>query len=184
VLSRRSDVAAAEARLRAAVARSDAAWADLLPRLTIGGSFGVLAGSASDLSGDAARGWSLQPALSVPLLNLLQLVPLKEARESETRIALAAYEKVVLVAVADVEAGISVHRSSVERVRLLSERRDDAERALQIAEARYQAGSIDQLALIDTERTRRSAAMELAAAIAEHRIAVVQLYRAVGAATT
>jgi multidrug efflux system outer membrane protein len=180
-LSQRPDVGAADARLRAAIARSEAAWAELLPRLTIGGSFGVLAGSASDLSGAAARGWALQPALAVPLLNLLQLAPLKEARDAEARMALAAYENAVLGAVADVEASAGVHRSTVERVRLLSDRRDDAARALEIAEARYEAGTIDQLALIDAQRTRRDAAIDLAAAIAEHRIAVVQIYRAVGA---
>jgi outer membrane protein, multidrug efflux system len=181
VLNQRPDVSAADARLRAAVARSEAAWAEMLPKLTIAGSFGILAGGASDLSGDAARGWALRPALAVPLLNLLQLAPLKAARESEARLALAAYESAVLNAVADVEASAGVHRSSVQRVRLLSERRDDAERALQIAESRYEAGTIDQLALIDAQRIRRDAAIELAAAIAEHRIAVVQLYRALGA---
>lgn len=182
VLSRRPDVTAAEARFRAAVARSESAWADLLPRLALGGSFGVLAGSASDLSGEAARGWSLQPGLVVPLADLLRLAPLKAARDAEAREAFARYEGAVLGAIADVEASASVHRTSVDRVRLLSARRDDAERALQIAVARHEAGSIDQLALIDAQRTRRSAAIELAAAIAEHRIAVVQLYRAVGAA--
>lgn len=181
VLNQRPDVTAAEARFRAATARSEAAWADLLPRLTLGGSFGVLAGGASDLSGGAARGWALQPGLIVPLFDLLRLAPLKQARDAEARIALAQYENAVLSAIADVEASAGVHRSSVDRVRLLSARRDDAERALQIAAARYEAGSIDQLALIDAQRTRRTAAIELAAAIAEHRIAVVQLYRALGA---
>jgi NodT family efflux transporter outer membrane factor (OMF) lipoprotein len=181
VLNQRPDVTAAEARFRAATARSEAAWADLLPRLTLGGSFGVLAGGASDLSGDAARGWALQPGLIVPLFDLLRLAPLKQARDAEARIALAQYENSVLNAIADVEASAGMHRTSVDRVRLLSARRDDAERALQIAAARYEAGSIDQLALIDAERTRRTAALELAAAIAEHRIAVVQLYRALGA---
>lgn len=180
VLNQRPDVMAAEARLRAATARSEAAWADLMPRLTLGGSFGVLAGGASDLSGDAARGWALQPGLVVPLFDLLRLAPLKKARDAEARIALAQYENSVLNAIADVEASAGVHRSSIDRVRLLSSRRDDAERALQIAATRYEAGSIDQLALIDAQRTRRSAAMDLAAAIAEHRIAVVQLYRALG----
>jgi NodT family efflux transporter outer membrane factor (OMF) lipoprotein len=181
VLNQRPDIAASEARLRAATARSEAAWADMLPRLTLGGAFGVLAGSASDLSGDNARGWSIQPGLAIPLFDLLRLAPLKQAREAEARIALAQYENSVLNAIADVEASAGVHRSSVDRVRLLSERRDDAERALQIAAARYEAGSIDQLALIDAQRTQRTAAIELAAAIAEHRIAVVQLYRALGA---
>jgi NodT family efflux transporter outer membrane factor (OMF) lipoprotein len=181
VLTRRPDVGAADARLRAAIARSEAAWADMLPRLALGGSFGVLAGSASDLGADAARGWALQPSLAIPLLDLLQLAPLKEARDAEARIALAAWEGAVLAAIADVEASAGAHRSSVERVRLLAGRRDDAERALQIAEARYEAGSIDQLAVLDAQRSRRAAAIELAAAIAEHRIAVVRLYRAIGA---
>jgi NodT family efflux transporter outer membrane factor (OMF) lipoprotein len=180
VLTQRPDVAAAELRLKAATARSDAAWAEMLPRLTFGGSVGLLAGSASDLSGDAARAWSLQPALTIPLLDLLQLAPLRAAREAESRIALAAYEKAMLTAVADVEASAASYRATTERVVLLSSRRDDAARALQIAEARFAAGSIDQLALIDAQRTRRSAALELAAAIAEHRVAVVELYRALG----
>ena len=161
--------------------RSEAAWADLLPRLNVGGSLGVLAGRSSDLSGDAARLWSVHPALAVPLLDLLRLVPLRDARDAETRMALAAYEGSVLSAVADVEASAALYRTSVQRVHLLAERRDDAVRALELAEARYAAGAIDQLALIDAQRTRRSAAIDLAAAIADHRIAVVQLYRAVGA---
>ena len=75
VLSQRPDVDAAEARFKAAVARSEAAWADLLPRLNVGGSLGVLAGRSSDLSGDAARLWSVHPALTVPLLDLLAARP-------------------------------------------------------------------------------------------------------------
>jgi NodT family efflux transporter outer membrane factor (OMF) lipoprotein len=181
MLSQRPDVAAAEARLKAASARDDAAWAALLPRLTLGGSIGVLAGRGSDLTEFAARSWSLQPALTIPLLDLLQLAFLREARQAETRMALAAYEKSMLAAVADVEASAATYQGATERVRLLASRRDDAERALQIAEARYAAGGIDQLQLIDAQRTRRSAAIELAAAIAAHRIAVVELYRALGA---
>jgi multidrug efflux system outer membrane protein len=180
-LEQRPDVAAARARLDAAVARSDAAWAELLPRLTIGGSIGVVAGRGSDLSGESARAWALQPALTVPLLDLLQLAPLRAAREAEARVALAAYERSVLAAVADVEAGSAALQSAGERVRLLASRRDDTERVLQLATARFEAGAIDQLALIDAQRERRAAALALAEAVAAHRIAVVGLYRAIGA---
>lgn len=87
----------------------------------------------------------------------------------------------MLGAIGEVEASAAVHRATVERVRLLAARRDDAERALQIATARYEAGSIDQLALIDAQRSRRASAIELATAIADHRVAVVRLYQALGA---
>lgn len=184
MLNQRPDVAAAEARLRAAAARSDAAWADLLPQLAFGGSLGVLAGRGADLTGDAARSWTLNSALTIPLLDLLQLVPLREARQAETRIALAQYEKSVLGAVADVEAAAASYRSATQRVMLLATRRDAAKRALEIADARFAAGAIDALALIDAQRVRREAALELAAAVAVHRIAVVNLYRAVGAPDT
>lgn len=70
----------------------------------------MLAGRGSDLSGDAARSWSIQPSLTVPLLDLLQLVPLRQARQAETRIALAAYEKSVLAAVAEVESSAALYR--------------------------------------------------------------------------
>jgi multidrug efflux system outer membrane protein len=163
------------------VARSDSAWAELLPRLTIGGSIGVVAGRGSDLSSDSARAWALQPALSIPLLDLLQLAPLRAAREAEARMALAAYEQAVLVAVADVEAGAAALQAAGERVQLLASRRDDTERVLQIVTARFAAGAVDQLALIDAERERRSAALALAEGIAAHRVAVVNLYRAIGA---
>jgi NodT family efflux transporter outer membrane factor (OMF) lipoprotein len=180
-LEQRPDVAAARARLGAAVARSDSAWAELLPRLTIGGSIGVVAGRGSDLSSESARAWALQPALSIPLLDLLQLAPLRAAREAEARMALAAYEQAVLVAVADVEAGAAALQAAGERVQLLASRRDDTERVLQIVTARFAAGAVDQLALIDAERDRRSAALALAEGIAAHRVAVVNLYRAIGA---
>lgn len=181
MLNRRPDVAAAEARLRAAAARSDAAWADLLPQLAFGGSLGVLAGRGADLTGEAARSWTLNSTLTIPLLDLLQLGPLREARQAETRIALAQYEKSVLTAVADVEAAAASYRAAQQRVMLLATRRDAAVRALEIAEARFAAGAIDALALIDAQRVRREAALELAAAVSVHRIAVVELYRAVGA---
>ena len=158
----------------------DAAWADLLPQLTFGGSLGVLAGRGADLTGDAARNWTLNSTLTVPLLDLLQLVAPREARQAETRIALAMYEKSVLSAVADVDASAALYHAASRRVQRLAARRDDAERALEIAQARFDARAIDQLALIDAQRTRRAAALELAAAIAAHRIAVVELYRAVG----
>ncbi len=184
MLNQRPDVAAAEARLRAAVARSDTAWADLLPQLAIGGSLGVLAGRGADLSGDAARTWTVNSTLNVPLLDLLQLVPLRDARKAETRIALAQYEKSVLAAVADVEGAAASYRAATQRVVVLATRRDAAVRALELAQARHAAGAIGQLELIDAQRTRRTAALELAGAVAAHRVAVVELYRALGAPVT
>ena len=63
LLRRRPDVRAAERRLAAATAREGIAAADLLPRVTISGFLGFVAGRGSLFGKADSRAWSVTPAL-------------------------------------------------------------------------------------------------------------------------
>ena len=58
LLRRRPDVEAAERRLAAQTARVGVATADLFPRVTVGGFFGVLSGDVGSLGDGASRAWT------------------------------------------------------------------------------------------------------------------------------
>ena len=152
LLRRRPDVRQAEAQLVAANARYGVAIANLYPRvfLTAGG------GEEGQGLGRAPvrwRGvWSVAPAVSFPLLDFGQADATVQVRDQQTRAQLANFRKIIINAIDDVENSLTGYDAERDRLASLDLGVRAAQRALDLANARYDRGIIDYLNVLDAER--------------------------------
>ncbi|MFO0858373.1 MAG: efflux transporter outer membrane subunit [Phycisphaerales bacterium] len=180
VLRRRPDVRAAERRLAAATARIGVATADLFPRFSLTGSFGLQSQEIGDLPAGDSRFWAIGPSVRWPILDFGRIRSNIRVQDARTAQALAAYEGTVLRALSDVE--VSLVRLSRERARAgqLQQAADSARRSVTLATELYRGGLLEFLDLLDAQRTQflaEEAATQANTAIVTDTVA---LYRALG----
>lgn len=180
MLRRRPDVRAAERRLAAATARIGVATADLFPRFSLTGSFGLQSQDLGDLPEGDSRFWYIGPSVRWPLLDFGRIRSNIAVQNARTQAAEATYEGVILRSLSEVETALV--RLSRERRRLehLDAAATDARRAASVANELYRNGLLEYLDLLDAQRT----AYEAEDALAQSRAAIagdtVRLYRALG----
>lgn len=180
ILRRRADVRAAERRLAGQTARVGVATADLFPRVTVTGFIGFLSGDLSALGGDSSRMWSVAPAVSWPGFDIGGARARLKMQEARGDAALAAYQKVALQAVEDLETSLFAYAQTQARVKSLADRAGASRRAAELARVRYREGATDFLTLLDAERTLLDAEDAESAAITELNTSVVAVYKALG----
>jgi NodT family efflux transporter outer membrane factor (OMF) lipoprotein len=180
LLARRPDVRAAERKLAGDVERIGVATAQLYPRITLLGSVSLGAPKVSDLGDSRSFGFSLGPLISWNF-------PFNSAARARVRGAqaiangsLAAFDGTVLRALQETEQALARLGGAVEHEKALSNAATASERAAQLTEARYRAGSDSFLLLLVAQRDRAAARAALAQARAERADAQVSLFKALG----
>lgn len=153
LLRRRPDIAAAEARLRAAAARIDAADAARLPSLSLGGSVGLNALTLSGLTGGGAALVSLAASVHLPLLDGGRLRAQVQAQEAAWDEARGEHRAAVLAALQEVEDSLVAIRDARAQQAELTTAVAAAQRAADLAETRYAAGLIDFTTVLTTRRS-------------------------------
>jgi NodT family efflux transporter outer membrane factor (OMF) lipoprotein len=179
-LRQRPDLRAAELTLRAEIARSAERAADREPSLTLSGSLGWQAFSASALGGSGSLVRSLVAGLAANLFDGGRIRARFEMQDAVREQALAAYEQAILTALEDVENALVAYAGGRERVAARGRAATAAGNAAQLARTQYQAGLIDFQKVLDTERTRLTAEDGLATAEGDVLAATIKLYKALG----
>lgn len=180
VIRRRPDVREAERRLAAANARIGVATADLFPRFSLTGSFGLQSQEIGDLPEGDSRFWVIGPSVRWPILDFGRIRSNIEVQNARTAEALAAYEGTVLRAMSDVE--VALVQLSRERARAaeLDRAAESARRSTELASELYRGGVLEFLDLLDAQRTQviaEDADVQANAAIVSDTVA---LFRALG----
>lgn len=177
----RPDLRAAEARLRAHALDVDAVKAEWLPRLSLTGAIGTIAGSLGALGSGGSATWFAAPSLSWPLLDSARIDARLAAARAEQREALLAYRQRLLLAIEEVETALAQVAEGQRRLAALQERSRHSATAERLARSRFEAGASDLLELLDAQRGAQQAALGLAAAHTVQRQQLVTLQRALGA---
>src|SRR5262249_14600189 len=116
---RRPDVRVAERRLAEATAAIGIATADLYPRISLTGAFGLDSLSSADFLKWESRAWSLGPSIRWPIFaggRIRAQIAVQNAQQEQ---ALASFEKSVLVALEDVENALVAYLREGDRLRRL-----------------------------------------------------------------
>jgi multidrug efflux system outer membrane protein len=179
--AQRPDLQAAEARLRALALDVESVRAEFLPRLSVAGVLGVVAGSVSGLGAAGAASWFVAPNVSLPVFDHARIDARLQATRAGEREALLAYRQRVLLATEEVESGLAQVRHGQQRLSALQERARQAVTAEDLARMRFAAGGTDLLELLDAQRSARQAEIGLSAAVTAQQQQVVALQRALGA---
>jgi NodT family efflux transporter outer membrane factor (OMF) lipoprotein len=174
----RPDIRAAEALLHEATARVGAAQANYYPDITLSASLGGVA-VAPFISGTA--GFALLAAeIAQPLFRGGALRAEEQAAEAVFAQAGAAYREVVLSALQDVADTLAALDADARILRERTNAARSAETAFGIASARYEAGGVSLLTLLEAERTFVATSIDATAALGDRFAHSAALFQALG----
>jgi len=149
LLTARPDIESAEAGLLAANADIGVARAAFFPSLTLGLDTAISAG----FGGPAAAATSIASSLIAPIFTGGRLTGNLEnvtARQKELAVQ---YRHTVLIAFQEVEDALAALKSNNEQATISLESVKESQNAYDIAKARFDAGAIDYLTLLETQRS-------------------------------
>jgi multidrug efflux system outer membrane protein len=178
VLLMRPDVMAAEQRLVAAHANIGAARAAFMPKVLLTAGLGLASQGLLGLFRGGA--WMFQPAISMPLFDGGRTAAGVDVAQARKVIAVAEYERAIQQAFREVADLLSARASLSRQLRASSANRAAQERRLEIAQARYGAGLISYLEVLDGQRELVSAQQTSSQIRRAQLESAAQLYKALG----
>jgi multidrug efflux system outer membrane protein len=184
LLQRRPDVVAAEQSLAAETARIGVAEALRYPSISMTGSLGAIADELSDLNTNEAKAWNVAAGIFQPIFNSGRLKAQAESQRARAEQSLYAYEAVLRQAFREVEDALAAVRTLRLEYDIRARQVVSARNAARLSRARYDAGVVDFLEVLDTERTLFGSELDESTTQREALDAVVRLYKALGGGWT
>ena len=178
LLSRRPDIASAEAKLAAASADITVARAAMLPSLTLSATLG----SGADRFGDMLRSpfYNLTAGLAAPIFNNGRLSAERDKTVARQQELLQTYRGSIISAFADVEKALNSASGLDQQRQWQDEELQQAQQAFDIAQSRYKAGAEVMLTVLETQRTLYQAQDQHVQLRMARLQASIALYKALG----
>jgi NodT family efflux transporter outer membrane factor (OMF) lipoprotein len=180
LLRRRPDIRRAERQLAAATANIGVATADLFPRFSLTGGFGLQSNKFKTLGNWDSRFWNIGPGVTFPLIDRGQIranIRVQNARQEQ---AVAAYENTILLALEEVEDSLVGYAKEQIRRQILADAVKANRRAVELANELYSKGLTDFLTVLEAERTLYAAEIQLSQSERAVSTDLVSLYKALG----
>ena len=178
LLRRRPDLRASEQSLKAAMAAAGYAWADRFPRFSISLQGG--------LENNAFEGFLSAPftymlgELTAPIFAFGKRKAKYEAAIKAYDAERYQYEKLVLQAFQEVNDAVIAYTSANEKVELMTNLKESAQKYLNLAMFQHINGHINYINVLDAQRSYLNAEIDLSNAIRDEYIALIVLYKALG----
>lgn len=179
-LRQRPDVRVAGLQLIASVARTEAAKAERFPSLGLSGSLGVNALSARKIFDPEAVTGSVVAGLAGPIFDAGRIRANIEASNAATDQALESYRSTVLTGLSEVEDALIACKRSSERLEIIRNAAVLARESDRLARLQYEAGELDFLSVLDSQRTLLGLEDSLLSTQADRTNAYIRLYQALG----
>ena len=180
LLRRRPDLVQAERQLAAATADIGVATADLFPRVSLSGLIGLAGLNLGSLGNASSQQYALGASLTWPVLDFGRVRSRISAREARAEQALAGYEQSVALALEEAEGTLTQFTRDAQQRERLGAAAADAEDAFRLASLRFQAGSVDFLSVLDSQRQALLTRDALVQAEVAQATGLVAVYRALG----
>jgi len=182
LLTRRPDIAGAEARLAAAQADVSVARAALFPTVSLTASLATGDSKAIDLLRNPA--FNLGAGLTAPIFNNGALRAERDRAIARQDELLEAYRSVLITSFGEVEKALNNVDGLNGQTRWQNEELAQAQRAFDLAENRYRAGAEDLLSVLEAQRSLFTAQSERVRLREARLQASVALYKALGGGWT
>lgn len=180
LLTRRPDVRAAEMALAGTDANVSAARKAFLPSISLTGFLGFISPQLSQLIDADRVGYSVQPAITLPLFTGGRLSSNLQAAQAQQRIALEDYARTTQAALREVEDALvrfqrlREQTAATERIVAASKER------LRLVDLRYVNGISSYFEVLDSQRQLFDAELQLTQLTSGTYASVIELYRALG----
>ncbi|MDR2549159.1 MAG: efflux transporter outer membrane subunit [Desulfobulbus sp.] len=178
LLARRPDMRAAEARLRASLATTDATRASFYPTITLSGSLGGSSEELSRIIRDPIG--TLAANLALPFVQWRDMRRSIALSETEYEQTVVTFRQTLYNALAEVENGLSARQQYQEQADKLERSLDMARQVEALYQVRYQAGGSPLKSWLDAQESRRQAEIALAANRFDQLVNHISLVKALG----
>jgi len=180
LLLRRPDIRAAERSLAAANAEVGVAVADLFPKFSLTGDFGVESSHSQNLFDYQSRFFDIGPNMSWPIFSGGQIQANIDVQNSLDRQALIAYRQTVLTALQQVDDALIAVAKEQDRRQELEDAVKANQRAVDLTLELYKNGLEDFLDVLTAQASLFSAQEALAVSDETVSMNLVALYKALG----
>jgi multidrug efflux system outer membrane protein len=180
LLERRPDIRQAEETLVAANANIGAAKAALFPSISLTGSVGFESFQLQNVLSAGSRTWNATGTLTQPIFQAGALRAGLQLTHAQQQEALLTYQHTIIDAFRQVSDSLVAYQKSREyreQQQALTSAAQDTDR---LSEVLYQHGGASYLQVLTAETNYFSARLNLAQAQLNERLALVQLYSALG----
>lgn len=180
LLERRPDIAAAERRMAAANANIGVATAAFFPTVKLTGLSGFQSGDSALLFDWPSRFWAVGASVSQPLFQGGQLLANLHQAKAAYEENVARYRQIVLAAFADVENNLAAENLLASQYMQVMDALQSANRQLEIATNRYEAGLVTYLEVAVSEHSALGLERTGARLRGQQLVAVVGLIKSLG----
>ena len=183
MLQARPDIRRAQQALIAQQSAVGIARANYFPTLNLAGFFGFVSGNSGELGKSGSGSWLAGPSLVWNALDIGRTRQQVSAAHAGVDMALAHYESTVLKAIAETESALLRYATvNVEMVHRDSQRRH-ARSTVAAARARNEEGMGNYLDVLIASRDSLRADIAHVNSLGSHRLATVQVFKALGSTT-
>lgn len=161
LLGRRPDLRAAELRLRASLASSDAATARYYPTLSLTGSLGGSSNSLLDLLANPVA--ALGASMTLPFLNVGEMRLNTAIARNQHEEAVVNFRKSLYAALVETEKALSARTELASQEQAQQRVMQESAEITRLYEARYRAGQVPLRTWLDAQERSRNAQLALSA---------------------
>jgi NodT family efflux transporter outer membrane factor (OMF) lipoprotein len=179
-VQQRPDIRQFSALLHEATAQVGVATANMLPQITLSGSYGGVATSFSDVFSPDSVLWTLGASLTQPIFKGGQLVHQRRAAVAAAQEALANYKATVLTAFQNVSDALYALNADAEALGAQSLAERAAAGSLELVQAQYKSGAASYLQVLTSQQSYQTAAIALVKVRAQRYADTAALFQALG----
>jgi len=180
LVCQRPDVRASEALVHAASANIGVATANLLPQISITGTYGWTALVPNHLFHPISEVWSYLPSLTQPIFNGGALLARRRAAIDQYQQAWAQYKQTVLTAFQNVADSLRALETDARLLRDQRRAEISASENLNLSKQQYRLGGINYLILLTAQQQYQSTRLAVIQAKAARYSDTVALFQSLG----
>jgi NodT family efflux transporter outer membrane factor (OMF) lipoprotein len=179
-VEQRPDVREYAALLHESTAQIGVATANMLPQITLTGSYGSEAASFGSLFATGTNIWSIAGSLTQPLFKGGQLLHQRRAAVAAAQAAEANYRSTVITAFENVSDTLHALHADAEALAAQDLAERTAAESLKLVQAQYQSGGASYLQVLTSEQSYQNAEVALVKARAQRYADSAALFQALG----
>ena len=179
-VEQRPDVREFSALLHAATAQIGVATANMLPQITLSGSYGGEATSFSDVFSPASVIWSLAASVTQPIFKGGQLTHQRRAAVAAAQEAAANYRATVITAFQNVSDTLHALQGDADALAAEALAQNTAAESLKLVQAQFKSGAANYLQVLSSEQSYQTATVALIKARAQRYADTAALFQALG----
>jgi NodT family efflux transporter outer membrane factor (OMF) lipoprotein len=179
-VEQRPDVRENSELLHEATAQIGVATANMLPNITLSGSYGGEATSFSNVFSPASVVWSLAASATQPIFKGGQLLHQRRAAVAAAQQAAANYRATVITAFQNVSDTLYALKGDAETLETQTLAERTAAQSVNLVQVQYKSGAASYLQVLSAQQSYQAAAVALVKAKAQRYIDTAALFQALG----